>query len=55
LTVPEAFLALIRENAAQLFWNIPDSKPVWPLGAFLQPEMTVNSTCWEADLKGDRP
>jgi len=35
LTVPEGFLTLIQQNAAPLFWDIPDLKPVWLSGAFL--------------------
>jgi hypothetical protein len=50
LVVSEALLALIQQNAALLFWDIPDSKPVWLSGAFSQLEITANSTYWEAKL-----
>ena len=50
LTVPEGFLTLIQQNAAPLFWDIPDLKPVWLSGAFSQLKMTANSTYCEAKL-----
>ena len=48
---PECLLALIRENAALLFWDIPDAKPVWLSEAFSQLKITANSTYWEAKLR----
>ena len=51
MTVPEAFLALIRGNAALLFWDIADSEPVWLSGSILQREITANSTYWKAKLR----
>jgi hypothetical protein len=50
LAVPGGLLALIQENAALLFWDIPDSKPVWLSGAFSQLKITANSTYWKAKL-----
>jgi hypothetical protein len=50
LAVPGGLLALIQQNAALLFWDIPDSKPVWLSGAFSQLKITANSTYWEAKL-----
>jgi hypothetical protein len=51
--VPTPKISLIRENAALLFWDIPDSKPVWLSGAILQLKITANSTYWEANLRSD--
>jgi hypothetical protein len=53
LAVPELLLALIRENAAPLFWDIPDSKPVWLSGAFSKLKITANSTYWKAKVGKD--
>jgi len=48
--VPTPKIALIREKTALLFWDIPDSKPVWQSGVILQQKITANSTYWEANL-----
>jgi len=50
LAIPEGLLALIRQKAAPLFWDIPDSKPVWISGAISQLKITTNSTYWEAKV-----
>jgi hypothetical protein len=50
LGVPEGFLTLIQQNAALLFGDIPDLKPVWLSGAISQLKMTANSTYCEAKL-----
>jgi len=50
LSVPEVFLTLIQQNAALLFGDIPDLKPVWLSGAISQLKMTANSTYCEAKL-----
>jgi hypothetical protein len=47
------FLALIRQNAALLFWDIPDSKPVWLSGAIPKLKITANSTNREAKVGFD--
>jgi len=47
---PTPKIALIQQNAAPLFRDIPDSKPVWLSEAFSQQKMTSNSTYWEAKL-----
>jgi hypothetical protein len=48
--VPTPKIALIREKTALLFWDIPDSKPVWQSGVILQQKITANSTYWKAKL-----
>jgi hypothetical protein len=52
--VPEAFLTVIREKPALLFWESHGYKPVRLSGAILQLEMTANSTYCEANLRSDR-
>jgi len=53
LVIPEGLLARIRQNAALLFWDIPDLKPVWLSGAISQLKMTANSTYCEAKVGKD--
>jgi hypothetical protein len=50
LAVPGGKIALIRENAALLFWESRGSLSVRLSGAILQLKITANSTYWKAKL-----
>jgi hypothetical protein len=53
LAIPEGLLALIRENAAPLFWKSRDSLSVRLSGAISQLKIAANSTWWKAKVGKD--
>jgi hypothetical protein len=49
----ELLLALIQQNAALLFWESLNLKPILLLGAISQREIAANSTYWKAKVRKD--
>jgi hypothetical protein len=49
----ELLLALIQQNAALLFWESRDLKPVLLSEAVSQRKITANSTYWKAKVRND--